>query len=68
MLRRPLSRSFVTRAAAKVVKLHEVSPRDGLQNEKAVLPTPTKLELMRRLVLMQPESIEVTSFVNVTVP
>ena len=31
------------------VRIVEVGPRDGLQNEKQVVPTATKLELIRRL-------------------
>jgi hydroxymethylglutaryl-CoA lyase len=46
------------------LKLHEVSPRDGLQNEATVLPTEAKLELLRLLTLARPASIEVTSFVH----
>jgi hydroxymethylglutaryl-CoA lyase len=46
------------------LKLHEVSPRDGLQNEAAVLSTLDKLELLRLLSLARPASIEVTSFVH----
>ena len=31
------------------VKIVEVSPRDGLQNEKMFIPTATKIELVNRL-------------------
>ena len=31
------------------VKIVEVGPRDGLQNEKQVVPTETKVELINRL-------------------
>jgi hypothetical protein len=31
------------------VRIVEVGPRDGLQNEKQIVPTATKLELIRRL-------------------
>ena len=31
------------------VTIYEVGPRDGLQNEKAVVPTEVKAELVRRL-------------------
>lgn len=47
--------------------MHEVAPRDGLQNETAVLPTDTKLALLRDLVAAAPKSIEVTSFVRADV-
>ncbi len=43
---------------------HEVSPRDGLQNEAQILTLEQKLELMRHLVAAKPASIEVTSFVR----
>jgi len=42
----------------------EVSPRDGLQNEKAVLPTADKIELITRAVAAGARRIEVASFVN----
>lgn len=51
-------------SSAPSVLVHEVAPRDGLQNEAAVLPTDRKLELMRSLVASSPASIEVTSFVR----
>jgi len=44
--------------------IHEVAPRDGLQNEAAVLDTQTKLELAGRLAAARPDSIELTSFVR----
>ncbi|RMH03429.1 MAG: hydroxymethylglutaryl-CoA lyase [Planctomycetota bacterium] len=44
--------------------LHEVAPRDGLQNEAVVLPTAAKLKLVRRLAAAGPDSIELTSFVR----
>jgi len=31
------------------VRIVEVGPRDGLQNEKQIIPTATKLELIERL-------------------
>lgn len=46
------------------VALHEVAPRDGLQNEKVLLTTETKLELVRRLAAARPASIEVGAFVR----
>jgi len=63
------TRSFSTGPSAalpsvKDVKIHEVSPRDGLQNEPQILDTATKLELLRNLVKSSPRSIEVTSFVR----
>lgn len=46
------------------VEIVEVSPRDGLQNEKAVLSTEDKVELVERAVRAGAKRIEVTSFVN----
>ena len=42
----------------------EVSPRDGLQNEKAILPTDQKIELIERMIRAGARRIEVASFVN----
>jgi hydroxymethylglutaryl-CoA lyase len=46
------------------VSIYEVGPRDGLQNEKAVLPTDRKLELIEGAVEAGIRRIEVTSFVD----
>src|SRR5229473_2398810 len=46
------------------VRIVEVGPRDGLQNEKQVVPTATKLELIRRLRGTGLRDIEATSFVS----
>jgi hydroxymethylglutaryl-CoA lyase len=46
------------------VRLVEVGPRDGLQNEKAVVPTAAKIELIDRLSATGLRSIEATSFVS----
>lgn len=46
------------------VTLVEVSPRDGLQNEKAVLPAATKIALIDRLAAAGVPMIEATSFVS----
>ena len=46
------------------VKLVEVGPRDGLQNEKQPVPTATKIELVHRLQAAGSKEIEVTSFVS----
>jgi hydroxymethylglutaryl-CoA lyase len=47
-----------------LVRIVEVGPRDGLQNESAILPLATKIELIERLINAGLASIEVTSFVN----
>ncbi len=46
------------------VEIIEVGPRDGLQNEDAILDAPTKMELIRRLVAAGTSRIEVASFVH----
>jgi len=46
------------------VRIVEVGPRDGLQNEKQLIATETKLELIERLVRAGLRTIEVTSFVS----
>lgn len=46
------------------VEILEVSPRDGLQNEKTILSTEDKVELVDRAVRAGARRIEVTSFVN----
>ena len=46
------------------VKIYEVGPRDGLQNEKAIVPTATKIELIERLANAGLEYIEASSFVS----
>ena len=46
------------------VKLVEVAPRDGLQNEKNAVPAAVKIELVHRLQDAGLREIEVTSFVS----
>ena len=46
------------------VQIYEVGPRDGLQNEKTVLPTDRKIELIEGLVHAGIKRVEMTSFVN----
>lgn len=46
------------------VSIYEVGPRDGLQNEKVVLPTERKLELIEGAVDAGIRRVEITSFVN----
>lgn len=46
------------------VKLVEVGPRDGLQNEKQVVPAAVKVELVHKLQDAGIKEIEVTSFVS----
>lgn len=46
------------------VTIVEVGPRDGLQNEKHIIPTACKIELVDELVNCGFKRIEVTSFVS----
>ena len=48
----------------KNVNLYEVGPRDGLQNEKEVIPIDIKLELINKLINNNFKSIEIGSFVS----
>ncbi len=48
----------------KAVKLVEVGPRDGLQNEKAPVSTADKVALVHKLQAAGLREIEVTSFVS----
>lgn len=46
------------------VRLMEVAPRDGLQNEKQLIDTQKKIEFIESLVLAGAKRIEVTAFVS----
>ncbi len=46
------------------IQICEVSPRDGLQNEKTLLTTDEKIELVTRSIAAGTKRIEVTSFVH----
>jgi len=46
------------------VRIVEVGPRDGLQNEKTIIPTAAKIELVDRLSATGLQTIEATSFVS----
>ncbi|WP_406372047.1 hydroxymethylglutaryl-CoA lyase [Streptomyces sp. NBC_00647] len=46
------------------VRIYEVGARDGLQNEKATVPTEVKAEFIRRLADSGLATIEATSFVH----
>ncbi|KAE8801024.1 hydroxymethylglutaryl-CoA lyase, mitochondrial-like [Hordeum vulgare] len=48
----------------RCVKIVEVGPRDGLQNEKNTVPTPVKIELIKRLATSGLSVVEATSFVS----
>jgi hydroxymethylglutaryl-CoA lyase len=46
------------------ITIYEVGPRDGLQNEKAIVPLDVKVEFIERLVAAGLDPVEVTSFVH----
>jgi hydroxymethylglutaryl-CoA lyase len=46
------------------IEIYEVGPRDGLQNEAAIVPVQTKAEFVRRLVAAGLRTVETTSFVH----
>jgi hydroxymethylglutaryl-CoA lyase len=54
---------FIMRLPTRV-QLVDVGPRDGLQNEKQMIPADTKVELVDRLTDAGFQQIEVTSFVS----
>lgn len=58
-----LQTSFLSRIP-KSVRVVEVGPRDGLQNEPAVISTANKLEFIEMLSAAGFKDIEVSSFVN----
>ena len=47
-----------------MVNIHEVGPRDGLQNEREFIPTEKKIALVNALARTGVESIQVTSVVH----
>jgi hydroxymethylglutaryl-CoA lyase len=51
-------------ALPKKVKIVEVSPRDGLQNEPKQIPTELKLQLIQALAETGLSAIEITSYVS----
>nr|XP_060640217.1 hydroxymethylglutaryl-CoA lyase, mitochondrial isoform X1 [Anolis sagrei ordinatus] len=60
---RPLSTAAAT-SLPKHVKIVEVGPRDGLQNEKNIVPTQVKIDFINRLSETGLSVIEATSFVS----
>lgn len=48
----------------QAVSIVEVSPRDGLQNEKAIISTADKVALISRMIDAGARRLEVASFVN----
>ena len=57
--------AYATAASERIpVKIVEVGPRDGLQNEKTVIPPDVKIGLINRLGRAGSRVIEVGSFVS----
>src|SRR5687767_11976745 len=50
--------------ASRAVSIVDVSPRDGLQNEKVPVSTEDKLRLINELISLGARRIEAVSFVN----
>ena len=48
----------------KIIKVVEVGPRDGLQNEKKIIPAIEKIKLINSLSTCGYKTIETTSFVS----
>src|SRR5512140_2940931 len=48
----------------KTVRIVEVGPRDGLQNEAALVPATVKIELIERLAAAGLPAVEATAFVS----
>lgn len=46
----------------KHVRIVEVGPRDGLQNEKAIVPTSVKIEFINKLSKAGLKTVEVTRY------
>jgi hydroxymethylglutaryl-CoA lyase len=53
-----------TKKFPEFVKIVEVGPRDGLQNEKKIYPTDHKIKLINNLTACGYKTIEATSFVS----
>lgn len=47
-----------------MIKIVEVGPRDGLQNEKKIIPAETKIQFIEKLIAAGHKTIEITSFVS----
>jgi len=63
----PMTRksAYATAASERIpVKIVEVGPRDGLQNEKAIIPPDVKIGLINRLGRAGSRVIEAGSFVS----
>lgn len=57
-------RCYGSNQSSDFVKIVEVGPRDGLQNEKKIVPTQIKVDFINKLSMTGLRNIEVTSFVS----
>ncbi|KIM92424.1 hypothetical protein PILCRDRAFT_810478 [Piloderma croceum F 1598] len=57
-------RTFATASSNIPINIVEVGPRDGLQNEKGIVPVEVKVELVNRLARAGMKFIEAGSFVS----
>ncbi|MEO3847874.1 hydroxymethylglutaryl-CoA lyase [Streptomyces sp. B8F3] len=64
MTPRPLPMRVPAAGLPARVRIHEVGPRDGLQNEKATVPTDVKAAFVHRLAAAGLTTVEATSFVH----
>ncbi|XP_047323341.1 hydroxymethylglutaryl-CoA lyase, mitochondrial-like isoform X1 [Impatiens glandulifera] len=60
----PVHRKHLLDTMTGYVKIVEVGPRDGLQNEKEIIPTAIKIQLIKMLVSSGLPVVEATSFVS----
>ncbi|HEX5477512.1 MAG TPA: hydroxymethylglutaryl-CoA lyase, partial [Burkholderiales bacterium] len=59
-----MTQSAKTWSVPDFVRMVEVGPRDGLQNEPGELPTALKVELIERLAEAGLSAVEATAFVS----
>lgn len=63
-MKRNYSRPVISPYSSDFVKIVEVGPRDGLQNEKTLVPAQVKIDLIERLANNGLSVVEATSFVS----
>jgi len=59
-----VSRKTYATSSSNLVNIVEVGPRDGLQNEKGIIPVDIKVDLINRLARTGLQNIESGSFVS----
>src|SRR5919199_201132 len=60
----PISMASSSSIARVHIRIREVGPRDGFQNEPEIVPTDAKVRLIERLARTGLRRLEVTSFVR----